>query len=154
MDGLNLYFDDANKKYFYVGVPLCFKCNKQVLELVFISAGYSKQQSYIREYCVSCMQNVKDNHSTVKEIKRAIVIDKAPLSSRLVFIKPPSLSNTSSSASVFEASSPLFDKSRGDNGVKIIDKTIFSSSHANFTELDVNKTSGLIENKKKNNGNN
>lgn len=90
MKQIPLFYAPANKRYYYVGIPVCELCGRQEDKRIIIKSSWDKKESYLRLFCLNCFNKDK-KVSTVQEIRGAKVVLSRPKNTILVLNRPPSL---------------------------------------------------------------
>jgi hypothetical protein len=133
-----IYFSKKTKKYYYIGLMPCEKCNRLIEGLVFIDTIYSNKKKVSRYFCKDCVMKRQQLPQRYNNIMMCIVTDDLPKDSFPVFDAPPVLSNYSGEDVVICATN-------NHEGERIVDKA-FQSHNPNFMTLGkVKSQSELID---------
>jgi len=123
------YVDEKKgKRYYYSQSPvLCDDCEKHIVDFVVVRACWSKKKSFIKQLCFNCSKN----HTQTTEAEEKLVmnvVNKKPIGTKLVLIRPLELKNSSKDDSLF---CNTLDASHINNQAK-------RSFHSDYTVLDDN----------------
>lgn len=102
MRTIQQYVDERKgKRYYYSKSPvLCDVCEKHICDFVVVRVCWSKKKSFIKQLCFYCSNN--HTQSTEAEEKLVMsVVNKKPVGSKLVLIRPLELKNSSKDDSLF-----------------------------------------------------
>jgi hypothetical protein len=102
MRTIQQYIDEKKgKRYYYSSKPIfCDGCEKQLNDFVVVRACWDKKKSFIKQLCFKC----SDKHVQITQAEEKLVmsvVDRKPIGSKLVLIRPLELKTSSKDDSLF-----------------------------------------------------
>lgn len=96
------YVDETKgRRYYYSTKPLrCDSCGNQLKDFVVVRACWSKNKSFITQLCFNCSQKHRQSTQAEEKIVMSIV-NKKPIGTKLVLIRPLELKNSNKDDSLF-----------------------------------------------------